>query len=49
MTHMVSTVLVVERAEGHTQYNILSISSVKSWVPRRRNTLKFRNYYMQYF
>jgi hypothetical protein len=50
-THVVSTALVVERAEEgmHTQYNTLSISSVKSWVPRRKNTLKSKGYFMQYF
>jgi hypothetical protein len=36
-THVVSTVLVVERAEegAHTQYTILSTSSVKSSIPQR--------------
>jgi hypothetical protein len=29
----------------HTQYNIPSNSSVKSWVPQRRNILKFKNYW----
>jgi hypothetical protein len=50
-THVVSTALAVERVEEgmHTQYNTMSISSVKSWVPRRKNTLKSKSYYMQYF
>jgi hypothetical protein len=53
-THVVSTTLVVERAEeGHAypvaQYNIPSISSVKFWDPQRRNILKFKSYCMQYF
>jgi hypothetical protein len=32
-----------------TQCNILFISSVRLWVPRRKNILKFRSYYMQYY
>jgi hypothetical protein len=50
-THVVSTALVVKRAEeGHEiQYSIPSISTVKFWDPQRRNILKFKNYCMQYF
>jgi hypothetical protein len=33
----------------HTQYNTLSISSVKFWALQRRNIIRFKSYYMQYF
>ena len=50
-THVVSTVLVVERAEeGHAylvQHPVYFMSEVLG--PSKKNTLKFRSYYMQYF